>query len=38
LLRLPRYLALAYLVLIIYASLYPFTNWRDLGVSPLEFH
>ena len=36
-LRLPLYLALAYLVLIIYASLYPFTNWRDLGVSPLEF-
>lgn len=37
LLRLSRYLALAYLVLIIYASLYPFANWRDLGVSPLEF-
>jgi len=36
-LRLSQYLALAYLVLIIYASLYPFANWRDLGVSPLEF-
>ena len=35
--RLPLYLALAYLVLIGYASLYPFANWRDLGVPPLEF-
>ncbi|MEF8698422.1 MAG: VanZ family protein [Candidatus Accumulibacter sp. UW26] len=35
--RLPLYLALAYLILISYASLYPFTNWRDLGVAPLEF-
>ncbi len=35
--RLPIYLTLAYVVLIIYASLYPFANWRDLGVSPLEF-
>ena len=35
--RLPLYLALAYLVLIVYASLYPFANWRNLGVSPLEF-
>ena len=34
---LPLYLALAYLVLIIYASLYPFANWRDLGLSPLAF-
>ena len=35
--RLPLYLALAYLVLIGYASLYPFANWRNLGVAPLEF-
>ncbi|WP_291987726.1 VanZ family protein [Candidatus Accumulibacter sp. ACC007] len=35
--RLPLYLALAYLVLISYASLYPFANWRDLGLSPLAF-
>lgn len=35
--RLPRYLALAYALLVIYASLHPFTGWRDLGVSPLAF-
>lgn len=35
--RLPLYLALAYLVLISYASLYPFINWRHLGVAPFEF-
>jgi VanZ family protein len=35
--RLPLYLALAYLVLISYASLYPLANWRDLGLSPLAF-
>ena len=34
---LPLYLALAYVVLISYASLYPFANWRDLGISPLAF-
>lgn len=34
---LPLYLALAYTVLIVYASLYPFANWRDLGISPLAF-
>ena len=34
---LPRYLALAYTVLIVYASLHPFAGWRDLGVSPLDF-
>ncbi|MCP5247667.1 MAG: VanZ family protein [Candidatus Accumulibacter sp.] len=34
---LPLYLALAYVVLIGYASLYPFANWRDLGIAPLEF-
>lgn len=35
--RLPRYLALAYALLVIYASLHPFTGWRDVGVSPLAF-
>jgi len=35
--RLPLYLALAYLVLVVYASLYPFANWRHLGVAPLDF-
>lgn len=35
--RLPLHLALAYLVLIVYASLYPFANWRHLGLSPLAF-
>ncbi|MFZ4536047.1 VanZ family protein [Propionivibrio sp.] len=34
---LPRYLALAYAVLIVYASLYPFTGWRDAGLSPIAF-
>ena len=35
--RLPRYGVLAYTLLVIYASLHPFTGWRDLGVSPLAF-
>ncbi|MDO9406137.1 MAG: VanZ family protein [Polaromonas sp.] len=30
-------LALAAICLIIYASLYPFTEWRDQGISPLTF-
>ncbi len=34
---LPRYLALAYAVLIVYASLHPFSGWRDPGVSLLAF-
>jgi len=33
----PLYLALAYALLIIYASLHPFYGWRDLGVSPFAF-
>lgn len=33
----PFYLVLAYAALIVYASLYPFSDWRDLGVSPLAF-
>ena len=27
-------LALLYAALIVYASLYPFTGWRDVGVAP----
>lgn len=34
---LARYLALAYVLLVVYASLHPFAGWRDLGVSPLAF-
>jgi VanZ family protein len=34
---LPRYLALAYTALVIYASLHPFSGWRDLGLSPFAF-
>jgi VanZ family protein len=30
-------LAQAYIALIVYASLYPFTGWRDQGVAPLAF-
>ena len=30
-------LALVYLGLIVYASLYPFTDWRDQGVVPWTF-
>jgi VanZ family protein len=35
--QLPRYLALAYLALIVYASLHPLANWRDTGLSPFAF-
>jgi VanZ family protein len=34
---LARYLLVAYALLIIYASLHPFTGWRDNGVLPLAF-
>ena len=34
---LARYLFAAYLVLIVYGSLHPFTGWRDNGVAPLAF-
>jgi VanZ family protein len=34
---LPRYLAIAYLVLIVYASLHPFSGWRASGISPFVF-
>ena len=30
-------LALALICLIVYASLYPFTEWRDQGISPFRF-
>ena len=34
---LARYLALAWLGLLIYASLHPFSGWRDSGISPFAF-
>ncbi len=34
---LARYLALAFLGLIVYASLHPFTGWRVSGLSPFAF-
>ena len=34
---LSRYLAVAWLALLIYGSLHPFTGWRDTGISPLAF-
>lgn len=34
---LARHLALAYLVLVVYASLHPFAGWRDTGVSPFAY-
>ena len=30
-------LALAFICLIVYASLYPFTDWRNQGISPLTY-
>ena len=30
-------LALAFICLIVYASLYPFTDWRNQGISPLVY-
>src|SRR5215472_7023140 len=35
--RLVGYLALAYVVLVAYASLYPFGPWRELAASPFAF-
>ena len=35
--HLSRYLAAAYTLLAVYASLHPFTDWRDTGVDPLAF-
>lgn len=34
---LPLYLALAYTLLVIYASLHPFSDWRGTGESPFSF-
>ncbi|HYO26644.1 MAG TPA: VanZ family protein [Azonexus sp.] len=34
---LARYLALAWLGLVVYGSLHPFAGWRDTGVSPFAF-
>ncbi len=34
---LARYLALAWLGLIVYGSLHPFSGWRDTGISPFAF-
>jgi len=34
---LARVLFLVYLALVVYASLYPFSGWRDHGLSPLDF-
>lgn len=34
---LSRYLALAWLGLVVYGSLHPFSGWRDTGVSPIAF-
>ncbi|MBU3695133.1 VanZ family protein [Dechloromonas sp.] len=34
---LSRYLALAWLALLVYGSLHPFTGWRDTGLTPLAF-
>lgn len=34
---LSRYLALAWVGLVVYASLHPFAGWRDTGVSPMAF-
>lgn len=34
---LPRYLAIAYCTLIVYASLHPFSGWRISGISPFVF-
>lgn len=35
--RLPRYLAGCYLLLVIYASLHPFSGWQSPGLSPFVF-
>jgi VanZ family protein len=34
---LARYLFLAYVLLVVYASLHPFTGWRDRGLPPFSF-
>lgn len=32
-----RYLFFGYLFLVVYASLHPLTDWRDIGISPFNF-
>ena len=34
---LARYLLIAYALLLVYATLYPLSGWRDSGASPLDF-
>ncbi|TMH54174.1 MAG: teicoplanin resistance protein VanZ, partial [Betaproteobacteria bacterium] len=34
---LARYLFVAYLPLVVYASLHPFSGWRDRGLPPFAF-
>ena len=34
---LPRYLAVAYTLLVVYASLHPFTGWRDSGAPAMGY-
>ncbi|HET9042974.1 MAG TPA: teicoplanin resistance protein VanZ, partial [Burkholderiales bacterium] len=34
---LARYLLAAYLLLVVYGSLYPLNGWRDQGLSPFAF-
>lgn len=35
--RIVAYLAYTYVGLVIYATLYPLSGWRDIGVAPLDF-
>ncbi|MGC3962030.1 MAG: VanZ family protein [Rhodocyclaceae bacterium] len=35
--RLPAHLTVAYALLTVYACLFPFTGWRDIGTSPFVF-
>jgi VanZ family protein len=35
--RFARHAALAYATVVVYASLHPFSGWRDLGVAPWDF-
>lgn len=35
--KLPQYLAVAYTLLALYASLHPFAGWHDTGIDPLAF-
>ncbi|MFT4173746.1 MAG: VanZ family protein [Rhodocyclaceae bacterium] len=35
--RLPAHLTIAYVLLLLYACLFPFTGWRDIGTGPLAF-